>query len=196
MSEFIVEVHAGIGFEMEPVRLIEVELTYGDQRKDVILDYDTRRVKAAFVQDEKPGRTIGFRYTVYMQSSERFYQTSQPSFTSPAHETHASIIVIDPRQVYRVERPLAVAVFPFQKYPAAFVDLKAADGAGTTVGATLELNPERREMIGTLVLDRTAKVDLQYRVRHVAQEGSVTEGPWLPLEDRAIIVGEPVVAVV
>lgn len=195
MSGMFVEIHTGIGFEMEPVRLIEVALTYGDQRFDGILDYDNRRLKAEFTYDEKAGRTIGYSYTAYMVSNGPYLQGEAPSFTSVPGKTEASIIVIDPRQLYRVERPRAYAMFPFDKYPAAFVDLKATTrSTGSEIAMTLDLGPERRDMVGSLVVDSQATIDLAYRVRHVAKGIGVVEGPWLPLERAAIVVGEPAVA--
>jgi hypothetical protein len=195
MSSMFVEVHAGIRFETEPVRMIEVALTYGDQRFDGILDYDNRRLKAEFAYDETAGRTIGYSFTAYMISNERYLQSAAPSFTSVPAQTEASIIVIDPRQLYRLERPAVYAIFPFDKYSAAFVDLRATSrSSGAEIAVTLDLRPERLDMVGSLVVDSKAPIDLAYRVRHVAKGTGVIEGPWLPLEQEAIVVGEPAAA--
>lgn len=195
MSEVRVEVHSGIYFDSEPARLVEVALTYGDQRRDVILGYDAKPQVVEFASDENTGRTIGVRYTAYMHSSRPRMQSFAPSYTSAEEKTEASIVVVDPRQVYRVESPRAFAMFPFEKYSAAFVDVRATDRAsGSAIATTLELNPDLRQAEGALVMDRSAQIDLEYRVRHVAASGGLIEGPWLPLEAGAIVVSEPALA--
>jgi hypothetical protein len=45
----------------------------------------------------------------------------------------------------------------------------------------------------SLVIARASTPAIQYRVRHVAQSGSVSEGPWQPADGLMIVVGMPAV---
>lgn len=194
MSDFVVEVVAGVNFETEFIRMIEVSLTYGDQHGAAVLDRDARAIKIGFTFDEKLGRTVQYTATAYMESKDAYFQSSQPSFEMPSKTTPSSVIVIDPRSEYRTIQAMAAAVVSFEKYSFVFVDLKADSGEGPSMTRTLELTGERAERMALFAIGRAAKLDLQHRVRHVARTGTVIEGPWEPTGDGIIVVGEPAVA--
>ena len=188
---FKVDVRA---LEYKWIRMVEVALTYGDRRVDLVLDWNQTSGSATFVTDEQLGHRVGYQFRSFV-NDEPDIAASQTSLESPPRTSDASYLVIDPREVFNVFPLKAAAMFPFDQYRAAFVDVKVevpAEGWSTT--RTMMVQKDRSEDGFSIVVSRASTPTIQYRVRHVAQSGSVTEGPWQPADGLTIVVGMPTAA--
>ena len=191
MADRFAIVTTPVDFGYEGINLIEVSLFYGTQHYDVLLNGDIRRTDASFVVEEKAGREIRYSYRAYMRSGP-FAQGVQTSFQSTPATTDGSVITVDPRELYKTVQLGASAVFSAEKYSAAFVDFRLeVEGDGFAKTLTIELTPKSREFRELVPVPLHAKLDVQHRVRHVLQQGTVIEGAWQPTDAGAILVGEP-----
>jgi hypothetical protein len=172
------------------IQLVEVTLTYGDRRVDLALDPDRPSGSATFVTDEQLGHRVGYQYRAFVRSAP-FLEASQPSVEAPSRTTETGYLVIDPREVFNVIPLMAAAMFSFDQYRAAFVDVKV-EVPGWSTTRTMMLEKGHSEDGFSIVIPRASTPAVQYRVRHVAQSGSVIEGRWQPTDGLTIVVGMPV----
>lgn len=191
MADRFAIVTTPVDFGYEGIALIEVSLFYGTQHHDVLLNGDIRKADVSFGEDEKAGREIRYSYRAYMRSGP-FAQGGQTSFESTPATADGSVITVDPRELYRIVQLGASAVFSAEKYSAAFVDFRLdLEGDGFAKTLTIELTPKLREFRELIPVPLHAKLDVQYRVRHILQQGTVIEGAWQASEAGTILVGEP-----
>jgi hypothetical protein len=180
--------------EYDWIRMVEVTLTYGDRRVDLVLDRDQPVGSATFVTDEQLGHRVGYQHRSFVNTVP-YIEASQPSLEAPPRVSETGVLVIDPREVFNVIPLRAAAMFPYDQYRAAFVDVKVevpAEGWSTT--RTMTLQKDHSEDGFSLVIARASTPTIQYRVRHVAQSGSVSQGDWQPADGLMIVVGLPAAA--
>lgn len=188
MASLHIQVRSGIDIESEPIRLIEVAIVCGDERRDVILDRKYNVMEAVFTYDgQRP--PVQYHYRAYAYSGP-FTQGPRSSFEAPPRTTDAEIIVVDPRELYQVEEVRAVSMVDPEQYRAAFVDVKV-EGEGWSATETLQLTHDAPENRLRYVTGNTSKVATQHRIRYVTRPGAVIEGAWQATEPGTIIVGNP-----
>lgn len=173
------------------IRLVEVTLTYGDRRVDLVLDPDRPSGSTSFMTDELLGHRVGYQYRAYVNNVP-FIEASQSSLDAPPRFTEAASLVIDARDVFSVIPLRAVAMFPWEQYRAAFVDVKVDVPAERwSTMRTIVLDKDHMDAGFSVVIGRASVPAIQHRVRHVTQSGGVIEGPWQPTDGLAIVVGTP-----
>jgi hypothetical protein len=188
MAEFGIEVILGIEIKSEPIRLIEVGIVHGDQRRDVILDWKNERARVGFTYDG-PRQPVQYRYRAYAQSGP-FTQGPQTSFEAPLRTTDAEVIVIDPRELYRLTVLDVVAMMDEERYRAAFVDVKV-EGGDWLATETVEVDKKNPRIRLQVLTANASKVAIQHCIRYVTRPGVVINGAWQATEPGAIIVGNP-----
>jgi hypothetical protein len=186
MSELMIEVlsPAELG---HPVRMIEIELRHGNERRDLVLDNECRRLRATFSAADGT-REIQYRYRVYVNPD---IPGAAQRFETPVETSDASILVVDPSRVVRVERVMATAVFSTEVYRTAFVDVRALT-AGEPIAFTMEVDKERPQAAYLIAVPAGAPLDLQARVRYVKLTGELVEGQWQATDRFTIVVANPV----
>jgi putative lipase involved disintegration of autophagic bodies len=188
MADFNVLVLSGIDFEREPIRLIEVGIVHGNQRRDVILSLKETKAGVVFTSDDER-HPLQYHYRAYAHSGP-FTQGPQSSFEAPPRTTNAQTIVIDPRELYRVTVVNVVNMMDPERYRAAFVDVKV-EGEGWSATETVEVGYDRRDSRLHVIEANTSKVAIQRRIRYVTRPGAMIEGAWQPIEPGAIVVANP-----
>ena len=181
----------GIDFESELIRLIQVGLVYGDQRRDLILDPQNKAAVAEFSSDETR-HPVQYQYRAYAVSGP-FTAGPQSSFEAPPRTTDAEIIVIDPRELYRHILVRAVSMIDPERYASAFVDVNVA-GEGWSATETLHLDQDAREAGLRVLTANTSNVTTRHRIRYVTRAGAIVADAWQPTEPGTIIVGNPAAA--
>jgi hypothetical protein len=191
MAERHILVTTVIDFGREALSAIDGSVTLGDERFDFILTRE--RAQAEFVSRDAP-RTVQYQYRAY--SWERAAGGQRSNFESPLLTTDASIIVIDPRDLYRLIRVMGAAVFDMDRFSAAFVDLKAepSDGSWSQV-ETFRLSKEASEAAVFFLVDRATTLTFQQRTRYVKRGGEVIDLPWQPAGEGTLVIGNPTVEV-
>jgi hypothetical protein len=186
MSTRVIEVVSGAELKMSPAQLIEVELRHNGQRYDVILDDERRHAVVEFAAADGT-RDVEYRYRVHLRTG---FPGAVYQFEAPPRTTDASILVINPREVYRLARVRAVAMFDEEQWRAAFVDIRLGKGAAPDV-ITLEVNVVQPEFTYEGVRPAGESTEMQLRIRHVPRSGEVVEGKWQPFDGTTVVVTNP-----
>jgi hypothetical protein len=195
MADRFASVVTPIDFGFEGISLIEVRVSYGSQHYDEILNDKKPEGRLGFVAEENAGPDLHYSYRAYMRGG-LFAQGSQIGFSSEPRTTDGTMIIIDPRELYRRVLLGASAVFSLEKYRSAFIDFKLEVDGDPANTLTIQLNEDFRDFREGVAIRLGAKFNLQHRVRHVLRQGAVIEGPWQPTEAGIILVGEPEVVAV
>jgi len=191
MADFRIVVRAGIDLNSESIRLIEVGLVCGAQRRDVVLDADNAVAVAEFSSDDAR-HPVQYQYRAHAYSGP-FTQGPQSSFEAPPRTTDAGIIVINPRELYRFTEVRAVSMIDPERFMAAFVDVKV-EGDGWSGTETMQLSHSAREGGVRILTANTSSAAIQHRLRYVTSAGAIIEGAWQPTEPGLIIVTNPATA--
>ncbi len=187
MAERVVSVMTVLDFGSEPISAIEVTVTCGGERFDCVLDGAHRLMEFPLASSaSSPSATLQYQYRAY--AADRVAGGQPSVFVSPLFTTESSVIVIDPRELYRVIFVAAAAQFSESLYMLAFVDVRveAANGEWAQT-RTLELTKGSRNA-ARFIVDARTSITLQQRTRFVTHAGDVIDLPWQPAGEGILII--------
>ena len=189
MAERRIRIQTIVNFQDGEVTAIEGTATIGEQRLEFVLNDQTR--EAAFDIDQPEGVVVPVKFSYRVHLRQHFPSAQRSSFESPVMTSEASIFLINPRELYKLVPVSALAVFDFERYRHALVDVKAEATGGWSHTQTMRLGKEVPEREVRFLVDATAEVTLQRRYRYVTPAGDVVEQAWEPAGEGMMAVGNP-----
>lgn len=190
-----VEVISRSSFETDGIQSIQVDLAYGDETKDVLLEAsDDRKIVewASLVEEGRMVDEVSYEYTVRFHGRED--GGDRPvTLASETHTETGQKAEVDTRELYGIEQvPIVALDFPWDEYPHVQVDLRYDDPENDVHRRdSVLLSEDTPETTWTLFLLDREQRDFQYRLtcRAVDHEDEVT--PWTTAEANRITIRDP-----
>ncbi|MET0694112.1 MAG: hypothetical protein ABWY56_09275, partial [Propionibacteriaceae bacterium] len=119
--EMVFDLGAARDLAAEDVDRVEVVLTYGDRRQQVVLDALTPRRSISVWFEPDLGADINYSYTVHFVPGTGDVDVLEAA----PRNTDERVIRIDPRELYqRTQTRVVSQGIPFERYPRVLVDLR------------------------------------------------------------------------
>jgi hypothetical protein len=189
-----VNVISRASFERDAIRSIDVDLSYGADRNNVILESSDDRKKIewnSIVVDGAMARDVDVTYRVSFADVEG---ADRPRFVESSPRT-VSIdnLEIDPRELYSILTvPLIALDMPWDRIPRVEVQVLYADDANELkTGRTLILDRDHPELSWELFQFDPTKRAFSHRVRYRGADRRDYLTPWTESDEPQIVVTDP-----
>lgn len=189
-----VEVINRSDFEKDGIKSIQVELSYGGERRDLVLEAagDRKTVEwPSIVEDGAVKPEVEYRYTVRFRSGDG---AGRPvKMTSDENVETGQKAEIDTRELYGLAEVAVVALdFPWQEYPAVEVELRYEDASNDLrQRANFRLSEEETEKVWPLfLLDRSNRT-FRYRITYRAADHEDETTAWKTADGGDVTVRDP-----
>ncbi len=190
-----VDVIAGGAMATDKIDHIVVHLEYGpDEAKapqDILLNSPTDKGHAQWALNASAGLNYQYSYTV-------FFKPDAPpgkgdNVQSPTITTNATKLVIDPRDLYRIQTVHVQQInVPFDRYPEIQVELRYADtDAGISLDKPFVIQKGSESADWAFRLSDAANTAYEYRSTFYPVGAEPIPGTWQTTVDPAVLITDP-----
>ncbi len=181
-------------FAEDSIRSLNVNLTYGDETKNVVLDSATDRKVCEWSSTLEGGAMrwpVTAHYTVNFRGGDG---TERPvKLESPRQTITGETIEIDPRELYAiVQVPIIALAFPWERYAQIEVQLQYSDSAnGIKIGHTYVLSQDTASAIWKFFVLNPGQTRYRYKVIYRSGTHKDVEMPWEDSDAEQITLRDP-----
>src|SRR5439155_6582844 len=189
-EEMKFDVGLAIDLAVEQIDHVEVTLSYGTRREQMILDTKNPRRQISFWYRAELGTAIQLAYDVEFLADSN---GQTPRLSAPPVSTSDRVIRLNPRDLYqRASLRIVAKGIPFDRYPSVIVDLKATDPvARSSQTETVELTAANPESLYTVRAGLDSRVLFERRIRYLDTHGSELTLDWNDADAGVLIVPDP-----
>jgi hypothetical protein len=188
-----VDVRAAPDFAAEHIHMVDVTLEYdptANPPSHVLLSDANQSGQVEFMLDSKLGNTYVYSYEVFFNSDAP--QGLGISLKSPAIQSDARMLIVDPRALYTLRKIAVVAMgIRFDRCEKVDVELRYDDQPnGLALGTVITLAQTNQSGDWTIRLADPTKTAFQYRLTYHPASGTPIVGDWINSTSPSVVVGD------
>ena len=189
-----VDVISRANFEEDEIASINVQLTYDDHPKNVILEPNQLQSSiewGSLLKDGKMKREVSTNYSVTFKDADR---TEHPvTLSSPLALTPFEKLEINPRELYSIKHiPIVALGFPWERYPHVEIQTQYVDQDNSiNIEDSFLLDSDHSEDRWKMFLLNPEQTRYQYKIIYRAADHKDIEKPWVTTDDERLLLRDP-----